>query len=277
MFFRNWQKDVAFACYPICKIEGVAVRRRVVELHWCCQLIRRTRPCRSCYRQGLSREGKLIHCRRHRFAMQIGTNGRALTLHQRQNGRIHKTLVWWFLSKIWEKFLRLFLWNPNATLPINCTSASQLFKKMLTRLESDPNKLELYQNTISCDLDKRPRQFLVTSIQNSTIKFIRQDEFYPNTVSSTPTSPENSPCPQRKIQIQKCLTQWPSSSGPDLLSNLLAVSCWFRERKNPFNADIEGLYIQVFIQQEDRIFLRFLWGTTKQKFYEYARFVFGAK
>ena len=35
--------------------------------------------------------------------------------------------------------------------------------------------------------------------------------------------------------------------------------------------------MQVSVRPDDRKFLRFLWGTDKPDFYEYTRFVFGAK
>ena len=66
-------------------------------------------------------------------------------------------------------------------------------------------------------------------------------------------------------------------TGPDLLCNLLGVVCRFREKRYPISADIEGMYMQVSVRPDDRKFLRFLWGTDKPDFYEYTRFVFGAK
>ena len=49
-------------------------------------------------------------------------------------------------------------------------------------------------------------------------------------------------------------------TGPDLLCNLQGVITRFREGKHPITADIEGMYMQVSVNPEDRKFLRFLWG-----------------
>ena len=57
----------------------------------------------------------------------------------------------------------------------------------------------------------------------------------------------------------------------------LGVITRFRERKHPITVDIEGMYMQVSVNPEDRKLLRFLWGAEEPKFFEYTRFVFGAK
>ena len=55
-------------------------------------------------------------------------------------------------------------------------------------------------------------------------------------------------------------------TGPDLLCNLLGVISRFREGKHPITADIEGMYMQVSVNLEDRKFLRFLWGAEEADF-----------
>ena len=66
-------------------------------------------------------------------------------------------------------------------------------------------------------------------------------------------------------------------TGPDLLCNLVGSITRFGERKHPITADIEGMYMQVSVNSENRKLLRFLWGAEEPKFFEYTRFVFGAK
>ena len=61
------------------------------------------------------------------------------------------------------------------------------------------------------------------------------------------------------------------------LYNVLVVITRFREGKHPITADIEGMYMQVSVNPEDRKFLRFLCGAEQPEFFEYTRFVFGAK
>ena len=56
-------------------------------------------------------------------------------------------------------------------------------------------------------------------------------------------------------------------TGPDLLCNLLRVITRFRERKHSITAEIEGMNMQVFVNTDDRKFLRFLWGAEEPEFF----------
>ena len=69
--------------------------------------------------------------------------------------------------------------------------------------------------------------------------------------------------------------------GPDLTSNLLGVLTRFRQEKYAFMADIEKMFFQVRVRNEDQSFLRFLWwpnGNLEQRAEEYCMTVhlFGA-
>ena len=164
------------------------------------------------------------------------------------------------------------LWKPNACLPNNYFAAAQQFKKVKIYLLNEPDKLAMYQVTIA---------------NNLTMKYFRKlpSEEIPSTVWILPehgvTNP-NKPGKLRRVSNAKhefkgaCLNEM-LLSRPDLISNLLAVICRFRERKYLINADIESKYMQVSVRPEDRKFLRFIWGKTQPDLYEYNRFVFGAK
>ena len=56
--------------------------------------------------------------------------------------------------------------------------------------------------------------------------------------------------------------------GPDLTNSLIGVLCRFRQEPVAFACDIEGMFHQVRVNEEDRDFLRFLWwkdgDTTKE-------------
>ena len=80
------------------------------------------------------------------------------------------------------------------------------------------------------------------------------------------------------------LTLWISTmnhdmlqTGPDLLANLLGIILRFREKKISTFADFETMYMQISVHPAERKFLRFLWGETEPHFFEYLRFLFGAK
>ena len=164
------------------------------------------------------------------------------------------------------------LWKPNANFSNNNKAAIAHHNRMKIQLNKNSEKLALYQNTIGQDLSKH---------------YIRKLE--PDEIPSTGwVLPEhgvikpNKPGKLRRVSNAKskfkgvCLNDM-LLTGPDLLCNLLGVITRFRERKQPITADIEGMYIQVSVNPEDRKFFRFLWGAEEPEFFEYTRFFLGAK
>ena len=47
--------------------------------------------------------------------------------------------------------------------------------------------------------------------------------------------------------------------GPDLLNSLVRISLRYRNGKYSISADIEKMFHQIFVKQNDRNYLRFLW------------------
>ncbi|XP_063959911.1 uncharacterized protein LOC135155123 [Lytechinus pictus] len=47
--------------------------------------------------------------------------------------------------------------------------------------------------------------------------------------------------------------------GPDLMNGLLGVLCRFRKEEVAFMADVKGMFLQFYVNEEDRNLLRFLW------------------
>ena len=50
-------------------------------------------------------------------------------------------------------------------------------------------------------------------------------------------------------------------TGSDVANNLVGVLLGFRQEKIAFPADIEKMFHQIRVREEDQDFLRFLWGT----------------
>ena len=68
--------------------------------------------------------------------------------------------------------------------------------------------------------------------------------------------------------------------GPDLLQNLIFVLLRFRQHKYAVSADIEGMFLQVGVREEDQPSLRFLWRedpTSSVVVHQYTRHIFGAR
>ena len=69
-------------------------------------------------------------------------------------------------------------------------------------------------------------------------------------------------------------------AGPDLLHGLIGTIFRFREGPIAQTADIESMFLQMQVPEQDRSCLRFLWRPRTKKpvrIYEYQRHVFGAK
>ena len=69
-------------------------------------------------------------------------------------------------------------------------------------------------------------------------------------------------------------------AGPDLLHGLIGTIFRFREGPTALTADIEAMFLQVQVSEQDRSCLRFLWHPRTNEpvqIYEYQRRVFGAK
>ena len=66
-------------------------------------------------------------------------------------------------------------------------------------------------------------------------------------------------------------------TGPDLLCNLHGLLLRFRQYSVAITADIEAMFQQIDIQQQDQDYLRFLWTENgKEKIFKYNRLIFGA-
>ena len=69
-------------------------------------------------------------------------------------------------------------------------------------------------------------------------------------------------------------------SGPDLLKNFVGIFMRFREEKVALSGDIEAMFNQVAVPEEDQASLRFLWRESPESstgVYQYVRHIFGAK
>ncbi|XP_075259875.1 uncharacterized protein LOC142351623 [Convolutriloba macropyga] len=69
-------------------------------------------------------------------------------------------------------------------------------------------------------------------------------------------------------------------SGPDLLGNMLGILLRFRQGAIAIQGDIEAMFMQIGVRQQDRRYLRFMWrqpNSPKLEVYEYQRHIFGAR
>ena len=79
-----------------------------------------------------------------------------------------------------------------------------------------------------------------------------------------------------KLELQQSLNS-NLLTGPDLLNSLLGVLMRFRENQIAVLADIEGMFMQIAINQTDQSALRFLWINDDEiQQYQFTRLIFGA-
>ena len=67
--------------------------------------------------------------------------------------------------------------------------------------------------------------------------------------------------------------------APDLLQNLIGILFSFRENCVALTADIDEMFLQIQVPEQQRRYLRFLWTDEDGKLmpYQYNRHIFGAK
>ena len=105
-------------------------------------------------------------------------------------------------------------------------------------------------------------------------------------VFATPSSAK----PKQTLQIKTCLQSEQNFkevylndkllAGSDLLHGLIGTIFRFPERPIALTTDIESMFLQVQVPEQDRTCLSFLWrprAIEPVQIYEYQRHVFGAK
>ncbi|XP_022806184.1 uncharacterized protein LOC111343295 [Stylophora pistillata] len=158
-----------------------------------------------------------------------------------------------------------------------CQSLSRKTLHLLEkRLESDPELRAKYRQTIDDDLQK------------GYIKKLSEQELSESTprvwyLPHHPVLNPHKPGKVRRVSDAAAKYQGTSlnnqlSSGPDLLNSLIGILMRFRQELIAMSADIEAMFNQVAVPEEDQSVLRFVWRRTpedKVDVYQYLRHIFG--
>ena len=131
---------------------------------------------------------------------------------------------------------------------------------MERRLDKDPSLREKNAETIKDDIQKG----YVITVKAHDPKSRADREWY------LPHHPVLNPTKLGKVRrvlngASKCHGASLNKSllvGPDLLQNLIFVLLRFRQHKYAISADIEGMFLQVGVREEDQPSLRFCGGRT---------------
>ena len=177
-----------------------------------------------------------------------------------------------------ERYEVGMLWSePEPNLPNNYSSALGQLYSLERRFQRDPNLKNLYQQSIDTDVEKG----FVKILDESEVKGTFGKEWY---LPHHPVLNPNKPGKVRRVcnaaskYKEVCLND-KLLAGPDLLHGLIGTIFRFREEPIALTADIESMFLQVQVPEEDRSCLRFLWRPRTNEpvqIYEYQRHVFGA-
>ena len=164
-------------------------------------------------------------------------------------------------------------WKRDTPLPNNYFAALSQLRSLEKRFREYPQKKAKFDETLEKDLEK------------GYVKQIKMQHPPPPRIWYLPTHPVENPNKPGKVRrVANTASKFEGVSlnnalltGPDLLANLLEIILRFRKHPVGVLADIEGIFMQVAIREEDQSALRFLWledGIVRQ--YQYARLIFGA-
>ena len=157
-----------------------------------------------------------------------------------------------------ERYIVPMLWNDKEnSLPNNYFSSLAQLKSLEKRLDKDPSLREKYTETIREDIQKG----YVITVKAHDPKSRADREWY---LPHHPVLNPNKPGKVRRVLngASKCHCASLNKSllvGPDLLQNLIFVLLRFRQHKYAVSADIEGMFLQVGVREENQPSLRFLW------------------
>ena len=178
-----------------------------------------------------------------------------------------------------ERYELGMLWSePEPNLPNNYSSALGQLYSLERRFQRDPNLKSLYHQSIDTDVEKG----FVKILDGSEVKGTFGREWY---LPHHPVPNPNKPGKVRRVcnaaskYKEVCLND-KLLAGPDLLHGLIGTIFRFREGPIALTADIESMFLQVQVPEQDRSCLRFLWRPSTNEsvqIKEYQSHVFGGK
>ena len=178
-----------------------------------------------------------------------------------------------------ERYEVGMLWSePEPNLPNNYGSALGQLHSLKRRFQRDPDLKSLYQQSIDADVEKR----FVKILNESEIKGTFGKEWY---FPHHPVLNPNKPGKVRRVcnaasKYKEVCPNYKPLAGLDLLHGLVETIFRFREGPIALTADIESMFLQVQVPEQDRSALRFLWRpkfNESVQIYEKQRQDFGAK
>ena len=167
------------------------------------------------------------------------------------------------------------LWKNTRHLQNNYCLAKEQLQSILDHLQRKPSELQSkYEETITTDLRKGfIKQVNSNDDDNEGCWYLPHH----------PVTNANKPGKLRRVLNASSIYRGTSLNsilltGPDLLCDLTGIIMQFREDQIAFSADIEAMFMQVFVTPADQPYLRFPWKDDNQNIiiYQFTRHIFGA-
>ena len=138
-------------------------------------------------------------------------------------------------------------WKENSNSENNYFSALSQVKSLNRRLERNPQLRDNYMKTLQTDLEK------------NYIKPVEMQDPLPDRIWYLPHHPVENPNKPGKVRrVANAASKFRGKSlnsnlltGPELLNSLLGVLMRFRENQIAVLADIEGMFMQIAVNQTD--------------------------
>ena len=142
-------------------------------------------------------------------------------------------------------------------LPDNFAAAAQRLNFLEKKLNCNPELAERYRKTIDMDMEKG---YIKRLTKKETTAPVMRKWYLPHHPVLNPKKPEK----VRRVCDAAAKFQGSSLnsyllSGPDLLNHLVGIFMRFREEKVALSGDIEAMFNQVAVPEEDQACLCFLW------------------
>ena len=146
--------------------------------------------------------------------------------------------------------------EPESNLPNNCSSALGQLYPLERRFQRDSNLKSLYQQSIDTDVEN----VFVNILNVSEVKGTFRKEWY---LPHYPVLNQNKPGKVRLVcnaasKYEDVFLNDKLLAGPDLLHGFIGTIFRFREGPIALTADIESMFLQVQVPEQDRSCLRYL-------------------
>ena len=139
------------------------------------------------------------------------------------------------------------LWKNEIKVPNNYPVAKAQLLSLQKRLRKDPETMQLYEKSLTTDLENN-------YVKPVTFQYPQPELLWylPHHPVTNPNKPgkvrrvANAASTYKGVSLNSCL-----ETGPDLLNNMFGLLLRFREKPVAVSADIEGMFMQIGIKDED--------------------------